>query len=462
MHPNEREAAVSDWWRSWGFWSSTFVFIALVVLIPDTEIRRWLLFGYCVILWLFHLVPLPVTGILILGLVPALGLLSIPETFALFGNEAVFFILGVFISSAALITTGLADRFCDWLVRAVSGSPRRIITLFFYGTAFLTFIMPEHASAALVLPIAIRYLERNGHQRERRWAAAVILAVTWGAVVGGIVTLLGGARSVLAIEITRLFLADSGQAFRFGFLEWTAHALPVFLGVSPMILWTLFRLGGDMRERLSPVDRDSPLGDSRPWTREEVTAASIYGLTVLVWIFWGARIGLGVIALISAVLMFAFNLLTWDDAQRLVNWGVILLFGGALVLGKVIHQSPALLSKLQAMIPFFARSPFLFLLFLALAAFILTEFISNTATVALLLPLGLELAIYMGISPKAVMLAVAVPSGLCFMLPTGTPPNAMAVASGYVPPGMMFRRGIRIALWSWAITAVWLWFTVAG
>ncbi len=110
---------MSDWWRSWGFWISTIIFIVLVVVIPDTEVRRWLLFGYCVILWLFHLVPLPVTGILILGLVPALGLLSIPETFALFGNEAVFFILGVFISSAALNTTGLADRFCDWFVRAV-------------------------------------------------------------------------------------------------------------------------------------------------------------------------------------------------------------------------------------------------------------------------------------------------------------------------------------------------------
>ncbi len=152
--------------------------------------------------------------------------------------------------------------------------------------------------------------------------------------------------------------------------------------------------------------------------------------TVAAWIGWGDRLGLATISLTATGVVFLLRLLTWQEAERSVHWGVVVLYGGAIALGSALHDTGAALWVARAALGDAEGSPWLFLAALALASLLLTEAISNAAVVALLLPLGLSLGAELGVDPRLVALAVAVPSGFSFALPIGTPATAIAFSSG--------------------------------
>jgi sodium-dependent dicarboxylate transporter 2/3/5 len=162
----------------------------------------------------------------------------------------------------------------------------------------------------------------------------------------------------------------------------------------------------------------------------EKVVAVVAIATVAAWIGWGERVGLATISLSAAGLLFLLRLLTWQEAERAVHWGVVVLYGGAIALGSALHDTGAALWVARTALGGAEASPWALLAGLALASLVLTEAISNAAVVALLLPLGLSLGAEAGLDPALVTLAVAVPSGFSFALPIGTPATAIAFSSG--------------------------------
>lgn len=405
-------------------------------------------FCLCLVYWVTNVVPLMVTSMLAMVLLPTTGVLSAKDTYALFGNEAVFFILGAFILAAALMKCGLSTRIAVLVLRRFGHTPRALLLSLFLMNAFMAFFMSEHAVAAMTFPITVEIATVLRLPRERsNYARALFLAMAWGTQIGGIATLLGGGRAPLALGMLR---ESTGQSY--SFLQWTVAAWP--------LVGLLLVAGWQVITRFFPIDiasvreadaiiEDKALRLGRLSTKERSIAMVMLG-TLIAWIALGEEFGLANIALAGVVVLFVFDLLTWKDIEQYVNWGVLLMYGGAIALGSALHRSGAATWVAHVTVTRWAHSPATVIAMISAAGIVLTEAMSHSAVVALLMPLSLGIAQQFGIDPRVMAPAVALPAGLAFTLPVGTPGNAIAYSSGYLRLRDMLIPGSVLVVIAWA------------
>jgi sodium-dependent dicarboxylate transporter 2/3/5 len=441
--------------KSWRTLSIIVIFIGFFLLLqffkPEglnlQAQRAIVIFILCLVLWMTSIIPLAITSLLAIVLIPLLGVMDTKTAFSLFGNRAVFFILGAFILAAALMKSGLSTRLALIFLTRIKKSPQALLLSVLLGAAFLAFWMPAHAVAALMFPIVLdiaRSLKLK--PRKSSYGKALFLSLAWGAVIGGVATLLGGARNPLAIGM----LWEEFR-LRIGFLEWMIAVVPivlVMLAFAYAVIRIFFRIDiedvtlaeNTLREEIQQLGK---------MAREEKAVGIIMVVTILCWMTLSNTIGLATIAILSAVSLFVFNIVHWKEIEEYVNWGVILMYGGAIALGFALDHTQAAewLAK-QALSPF-NLNPFVFIIIITFVAKFLTEGISNAATVAILLPLAFALGESYNLSPIIVVYAVAVPAGLAFSLPMGTPPNAICYASGYYKISDAVKAGIFLNIISW-------------
>jgi len=422
--------------------------------------RAIIIFGLCIVLWVSQLLPLSVTSLLGLALLPLLGVIPADQAYGMFGNAAVFFILGAFILATGVMKTGLSEHMALALLDRVGLGPRRLLLAMLLLPAFMAAFMPEHAVAAVMLPIAWEIVRSLKLSAGDRYAQSLFLALAWGAIIGGVTTLLGGARGPLALALVQEL---TGQTF--SFVDWTLAALPLVIA--------LLLVAAAVLLLVTPVDgMDVHSARQRIEERQlELGKLSVQGLimglllliTVLAWIFAGHKIGLAVIALISVVLMFTLRLVSWQEVESNVSWGVILMYGGAIAIGKALTVTGAATWLAATLIPA-GLSGLALLIVLALATLLLTEAVSNAAAVAILLPVAISAGVAAGCDPITVALAVGIVAGFAFMLPMGTPPNAMVYGTGYVTSAAMLSRGgiLAVSALLLFVLVAWLWWPAVG
>ena len=390
--------------------------------------RCMAIFAVCMALWFTNLIPLAATGLLAIALLPLLHVLPERQAFALFGNNAVFFMLGVFLMAGAMISTGLSKRITLMALQRFDKSPTRLIVGVTVSASFLTLWMPEHAVAAMMYPIVVEVVDTLGLKRGSNYAKKLFLALAWGSIIGGVGTFLGGARAPLALSL----LKQTHPETQIGFLAWMAAAMPLVLVMTATAVWMLlYRFPNDI-EDIKPATRmlDERVRRLGPMSPRERRLAVLFVLTVGSWIGFGHRVDLALIAMISAVMLFALRIAHWNAVQAYVNWGVLLMYGGAVALGSAVTET-------QAMEWIFSRvvdpslPPLAAVMIMAASALLLTECISNSAAVAILLPIGYSVGSVAGVSPAMMTLAVTIPAGLAFLLPVSSPPNAIAFAAGH-------------------------------
>jgi len=404
--------------------------------------RALVVFGLCLTLWVSQLLPLMITSLLGLALLPMANVLPPGEVYSLFGNPAIFFILGAFILAAGAVCTGLSEHLALYFLDRVGLGPRRLLIAMLMLPAAMAFVMPEHVVVVVMLPIAWEIVRGLGLKGGDRYAQSLFLALAWGAIIGGVATLLGGARGPLALGLLQEI---TGQTFTF--VQWSQASLPIVLPlllVAAAILLTVTPFAGlDISAARNRIDRrrlEAGALGAAGWTM-----GVLLGCTVLAWIGLGHDQGLASIALIAVVLMFALQLVSWKDVQPLVHWDVILMYGGAIALGKALVVTGGGAWLAHQLIPV-ATSPFVLLLVLALTTLLLTECVSNAAAVAILLPVALPIAMERGIDPVTTALAIGIVAGFAFILPMGTPPNAMIYGTGMVRPSAMMRYGALLSI----------------
>ena len=421
-------------------------------------------FVVCVVLWVTHLLPLMITGLLALTLLPLMQVLPAADAFAVLGNPAVLFILGAFMLASATVQSGLSERLALGILTAMGGSPRNLTLGILCSAAFLSFWMPEHAVAAILFPIVLQVARtlklRHG---ESPYARQLFLALAWGAVIGGVATLLGGARAPLAIAVLHDYTATAttpGQTI--GFLEWTLPVLPVvllMLGVAAAMLRWGFACEVTSAEPARAALQET-IRQRGPMGWRERGVGLVVAATVVCWITLGHRVGLAPIALGSVVILFVLRLVTWESVEAYVNWGIILMYGGAIALGSALAETGAAAWLVQHALGGSTLGPLMLIAALAALAKVLTEGISNTAVVALLLPIALTLGDQANVPLPLIVFSVATPAGLAFCLPMGTPPNAIAFASGYLRLRDVVLPGLVLNVVSWVLfmaAAKWYW-----
>lgn len=427
----------------------------LIVYIPTPEgltvdgKKALAIFVLCVIFWISHVIPLMITSLLAIILFPLMGVLPADKTYSLFGNQAVFFILGSFILASSVTRTGLSNRMALIFLKWFGHSPKILLLGVIALSAFFSFWMPEHAVAAMMFPIVVAIsssLELK--PPESNYGKALFLGMAWGCVIGGVATFLGGARAPLAVGI---LLDTTGESI--GFIKWALAALPMvitMLVVTYLLLIVLFpaEIKDVKRARILLINRTACIGRMK---RNEWSIGFLMIATIFSWICFGERFGLANIALAAVVIAFVFKLLRWKEVEEDVNWGLILMYGGAICLGFAMGKTGATQWLADIAIPESIQSPFILIMMISLVAIFLTEAISNTAVVALLMPITIGIAIDFSIDPVITTLAVAVPSGLAFILPMGTPAVAIAYSSGFIKPGDAFKGGMILKIAAWIL-----------
>jgi solute carrier family 13 (sodium-dependent dicarboxylate transporter), member 2/3/5 len=424
-------------------------------------------FAPCLVLWLTGALPLMVTSLLAFVLLPWAGVLSRQETYALLGNEAVFFILGVFILAACLIRSRLSTRIALVILRRFGHTPRRLLISVFLLNAVMSFFMSEHAVAAMNFPIVLEIINvLRLPKHKSTYARALLLAMAWGTTIGGVATLLGGARAPLALGIVR---EATGQSFTF--LGWAIATLPIVLIMMVCALVVIVRFFPIDIENTQAADdmiAERAMALGRTSLREKATAAVML-VTLAAWMAGGEQMGLASVALAAVVAVFTLGLVSWSDVETNVNWGILLMYGGAIALGTALARTGAALWLSQHTISHWAESAYGAIAIISALALILTEAMSNAAVVAMMMPITLGVAQDFAMEPRVMALVVAVPAGLSFALPIGTPANAIAYASGYVTMRDMLIPGIILNVLSWLTVLLvarvywpWLGIVVAG
>lgn len=414
------------------------------------------LFGATIFLWVSGLLPIAVTALFSMIMLPLLGIMETKKTYALFGNEAVFFILGAFILAAAMTGTGFSARLARAMLARFGKTPKRLALTVFLLSAFLSFCMSEHAVAAMMFPVVAEISTSLRLESGKSvYAKFLFMAIAWGCIIGGIATFLGGARAPLAVGMLR---ENSGLDFTF--FEWTLAAVMI---VAPLLI-----VGYLLLLWYFPPDIESVEDGLRFLNRKrlevgkmgfnEMIVAAVMIITIGGWMFFGKQIGLAAIAILATVVLFVFRVVSWQTIEEYVNWGIILMYGGSIALASALEKTGAALWLVNKGLGAFSPSQFAVIAVISLVSILLTECISHAAVVAILMPIGMTLAKSIGMDLRVMTLAIALPAGLAYCLPMGTPATAIVYASGFVKSRDIIVPGALVMFISWILFLASAWF----
>ncbi len=388
-----------------------------------------LIFG--AILFITEAIPLGMAGIAVM-VAPILLNVSTPkEVFSLFGNSAVFFLIGAFIIAAGFQKSGLHKRISIKILKNMGNEPKKFLLAIMLLAGGLSLLMSEHGVAALLLPIVAYSLISVPENSNLRKGGMIGLA--YGCSIGSIGTLLGCGRN----PYTVMYLQQTAGIY-VSFTEWITLAMPVVIIMLPLGWLWLFRI--------FPPEKNLKIrileSEKRELSSQEKIVAIILIFTVLALIFvrnWGVA----VIVLLGALTLFVLGVLDWKDVERTLPWGIILLYGGAITLGAGLYKTGASEWLALNIVKLIGTNPYLILFLLIAITIIITEFMSNTAAVALMLPIGAGLAsVVNGLNVIVTSVAIALAGGFAFMFVIGTPGNLLTYSTGFYKTKDLFKAGI--------------------
>lgn len=427
--------------------------------------------------WVTEALPLPVTALLPVPLLPALGVVDIDAAAAPYANPLVFLFLGGFLLAAGVQRQDLHRRVALAVVALAGPQPDRLVAGVLGATAVLSMWVSNTATAAMMLPIALALAnlaaDESDQDHARRFTVAILLAIAFGANIGGIATLVGTPPNALFAG----FLADA-RGIEIGFGEWMLVGVPVATVLLVLAWWLLARRVFNVGDRPLPGVGDyvaserAALGELSPAQRRVVF---VVGLAALGWLtrpLLSALVpGLALtdagIGLACALLLFVLPagplrgpaLLDWRGTRGL-SWGVLILVGGGLSLGAAI-QTSGLAEFVAAQLQGTHTWPVpAVVLMIALVTIGLSHVTSNTATTATLLPIAVSLAAAAGQPVVTLAAAVALSASCAFMLPVATPPNAIVFASERLRVIDMIQGGAWLVVVSLAVVTLAAWLLV--
>jgi solute carrier family 13 (sodium-dependent dicarboxylate transporter), member 2/3/5 len=411
--------------------------------------RSLVLFGATIFFWISGLLPIAVTALLSMVMLPLLGIMDAKKTYSMFGNEAVFFILGAFILAAAMTGTGISARLARTMLIKFGKTPTSLAATVFLLSASLSFIMSEHAVAAMLFPVVREITTALQLEKGKSsFGRLLFMSMAWGCIIGGIATFLGGARAPLAAGLLK-----EATGLHFSFMEWTTAAC--------MIVLPLLAIAFLLLLKFFPTDiEDVAVGrkflnhkrlETGKMGYDEMVTALVMVCTVACWILLGEKTGLAAIAILGAAALFTFKVVSWQKIEEYVNWGIILMYGGTIALASALEKTGAAVWIVKKGMGGLYDSPLAIIAVISLVAIALTECISHAAVVAILMPVGMGLCKSTGMDPKVMTLAIALPAGLAYCLPMGTPATAIAYASGYLQSRDIIVSGAVIMAISWLL-----------
>lgn len=441
--------------------------------------------------WMTEAIPLAATSLLPIVLIPLFTDRTVPESTAPYANSIVFLFLGGFLIAIAMEKWNLHRRIALLTLRRFGVKPKQIVLSMMLTTGFLSMWVSNTATTLMMLPIGLSivtlFTERSGQgdsatpaaqphrpghvdvasdPNVQRFSICLMLAIAWSATMGGLGTLLGSPPNAIIAGY-----AESELGKTIDFLDWMMLGVPIAFTFI-LVGWVLmtrflykFELGDVPGGKKMIDDEIARLG---PYSQGEAMVTIVFVSAAFLWVMpgllvnipglagvfgWLAKLNDAAIAIAAGIAMFVLPgkgrsemVLEWKDAENGLPWGVLLLFGGGLSLAGAVAGT-GLDSWMGAQVSGLGMLPIILLIAtVVLIVMFLTEMTSNTATAATFIPILGGVAIGIGADPMSLLIPAALAATCAFMLPVGTPPNAIVFSTGAVSITQMARGGFILNL----------------
>lgn len=429
------------------------LFLALIKMLPFTpmENRGLALLIFIGILWLTEAFNITVTSLMVPILAIGLNVLPTKAAFAPFSEPIIFMFFGGFVLAAVMNIQKLDFWIANHIIRLARGNLKLTVLYLFAATAGLSLFINNTAVAAMMLPLTLGILKKVDLKTNRALYVFVLLGVAFSASIGGIGTLTGSApNAILASQL------------KITFSEWLFYGIPVaILLMIGMVFSLLVVLRPNFNVPFEISLEGIPLTSKRKITLAVFVIAAFF-LVFGSWLEPFIRSVLelsqpiknfdAVVAMTAVIILCITHTATWSEIQDRTEWGVLMLFGGGLVLGIVLKETGASKILADTIVNYIGVQHWL-VMTLVLTAFIvfLTEFTSNTATAALMTPIFISVAEGLGLPPVSLAAIVACSASCAFMLPIATPPNAIVFSTGYIKQSEMVKVGFILNIISTAV-----------
>lgn len=377
--------------------------------------------AFAVVMFVTEKIPLAVTSMIVcIGLVIT-GVLNVNDAFSGFINSNVILFVAMFIVGGALFETGMANEIGS-LVTKFAKSERGLIVAIMVIVGVMSGFLSNTGTAAVLIPVVIGIAAKSGYKRSR-----LLMPLVFAAAMGGNLSLIGAPGNMIAQS------ALEPLGLSFGFFEYAVVGLPILIAGILFYATIGFRIlpNHDTEEDDSIFDETQDFGSVPKW--KKVLSLVILIATLMGMIF-EEQIGvkLCITGCVGALLLILTGVISEKDALKSIDLKTIFLFGGTLSLAKALEVTGAGELIADKVIGALGDhpSPVFFTLVVFLLRCVMTNFMSNTATTALMAPICLSIAQGMGADPRAVLMACVIGGSCAYVTPIGMPANTMVVGAG--------------------------------
>lgn len=377
--------------------------------------------AFAVVMFVTEKIPLGVTSMIVcIGLVIT-GVLNVNDAFSGFINSNVILFVAMFIVGGALFETGMANEIGS-LVTKFAKSERGLIVAIMVIVGVMSGFLSNTGTAAVLIPVVIGIAAKSGYKRSR-----LLMPLVFAAAMGGNLSLIGAPGNMIAQS------ALEPLGLSFGFFEYAIVGLPILI-VGILFYATIgFRIlpNHDTEEDDSIFDETQDFSSVPKWKK---VLSLVILIATLVGMIFEEQIGvkLCITGGVGALLLILTGVISEKDALKSIDLKTIFLFGGTLSLAKALEVTGAGELIADRVIGALGDhpSPIFFTLVVFLLCCVMTNFMSNTATTALMAPICLSIAQGMGADPRAVLMACVIGGSCAYATPIGMPANTMVVGAG--------------------------------
>lgn len=318
-------------------------FLLLTVIIPTPEgltegAKNCIgIMAAVLVLWFTEALPIGVTGLVLIMMIPIYGIMPVGETYQAFMSSVFFFVIATFSISVAIMNTPLAARVSRFCLKWAGGSSKKIVLGFMAGAAFLSAIMSNVPVTALFMGLGLGILEPlDARPGKSNFGRTLMIAIPFGAMIGGMATPAGSSVNILALY----FMEQSvGQAIPF--VKWMAMGIPICIAMVPISWWILVKL-------FKPEDLEIDFLEhllEKMEIPESLTAAEkktlvIVGAMLTLWVIssWVPALDITLVALggLVAFCLPGMNVFTWEQLNENISWEALLVVGSVTAFGAAV------------------------------------------------------------------------------------------------------------------------------
>lgn len=379
-----------------------------------------ILLAFTIIMFVSEKIPLALTSMIVCIALVLTKILNVKTAFAGFIDSNVILFVAMFIVGGAFFETGMANK-VGGIVTKFAKTERQLIVAIMIIVGLMSGVLSNTGTAAVLIPVVIGIASKSGFARSR-----LLMPLVFAAAMGGNLSLIGAPGNLIGQSA----LQEIGLSF--GFFEYAKIGLPILIcGIIYFALIGYKFLPESKGETEDSGFEKKDYSNVPVWKQN--MSLIIMVLTILAMIFESKiKIPLSISGCIGAIVLVLTGVISEKEAYKTIDMQTIFLFGGTLALAKALDITGAGEKIASTVVGALGEnaSPFALLVAVFLLACVMTNFMSNTATTALLVPISMSIATSMGADPRAVIMATVIGGSCAYATPIGMPANTMVMSAG--------------------------------